>query len=581
MRPRPISREEFARYFQRTRPPPAVANSGGPDSTCLLFLIQRFLADFPSSFRLSSLTVDHALQPDSADMARHAANTAAALRVPHSTSRIPWGTPPFPPLPDPSRPIEAVARTARYSLLWKQMQKDDIGVLALAHHNDDQIETALMRLGRQSSELGGRGILMCRRWGMGQKNDLEWAGYEGLSKWMIRPLLDVSKDRILATCEENELSYVTDSTNFQPAITLRNALRAVLSKDKFDQTHLPPDIQNHLRAINQTISSFPNLSIDLNSPRERLRAAIKTIDSFASDIESQATIQLEHARLASPPGTFILSSHYLQEITNPLLRRAMILRILRYISFHPWGSVRSQARRSRHSLDHIIENVWNPSPFTSRGIRPIVAGGGVLWRPVLVDPLKATANFLGRGGRGILGWMAVRQPPYNPEKMAAYGLEDSLNVDITGTLREALKAWDQGRGSGPQTIQILWDCRFLLDFDLASIPQHLIHDLFQTPPSSSSPKIAIRWWTKYYYPKVVLVPRNGKVAWSEKEDREVVLHSDVKIGLNPVLVQSRPRMSTPYLNKVRNEGGEGLKGNTPIVVSEWVTTRWIRILDPF
>lgn len=278
----------------------------------------------------------------------------------------------------------------------------------------------------------------------------------------------------------------------------------------------------------------------------------------------------------------------------------MILRILRYISFHPWGSVRSQARRSRHSLDHIIENVWNPSPFTSRGIRPIVAGGGVLWRPVLVDPLKATANFLGRGGRiktpntdhilrgkaeigrGILGWMAVRQPPYNPEKMAAYGLEDSLNVDITGTLREALNDWDQGRGSGPQTIQILWDCRFLLDFDLASIPQHLIHDLSQTPPSSSSSqKIAIRWWTKYYYPKVVLVPRNGKVAWSEKEDREVVVHSDVKIGLNPVLVQSRPRVSTPYLNKVRNEGGEGLKGNTPIVVSEWVTTRWIRILDPF
>jgi len=37
------------------------------------------------------------------------------------------------------------------------------------------------------------------------------------------------QDRILATCEENDLEYVIDKTNFQPALTLRNAIRHKLS----------------------------------------------------------------------------------------------------------------------------------------------------------------------------------------------------------------------------------------------------------------------------------------------------------------------------------------------------------------
>jgi tRNA(Ile)-lysidine synthase TilS/MesJ len=39
------------------------------------------------------------------------------------------------------------------------------------------------------------------------------------------------KDRILATCEENNLEYITDATNFQPHITLRNALRHTLANE--------------------------------------------------------------------------------------------------------------------------------------------------------------------------------------------------------------------------------------------------------------------------------------------------------------------------------------------------------------
>lgn len=44
-------------------------------------------------------------------------------------------------------------------------------------------------------------------------------------------MLTTIKDRILATCEDNKLEYITDKTNFQPHITLRNALRHALANN--------------------------------------------------------------------------------------------------------------------------------------------------------------------------------------------------------------------------------------------------------------------------------------------------------------------------------------------------------------
>jgi len=77
---------------------------------------------------------------------------------------------------------------------------------------------------------------------------LGWAGYEGMHRWIVRPLLEVSKvsigalihytfhntnqDRILATCAENGLEYVTDPTNFQPDVTIRNAIRQMLKEEE-------------------------------------------------------------------------------------------------------------------------------------------------------------------------------------------------------------------------------------------------------------------------------------------------------------------------------------------------------------
>jgi tRNA(Ile)-lysidine synthase len=183
--------------------PSAVANSGGPDSTCLLFLINRLLHEEKSNLRarnlpseLISLTVDHGLQKSSSSMAEQCSAFASSIGVPHRTLTIPWSKAPFPENPSSLRSLEGIARKARFHVLFEAMTEEKAKVIAYGHHADDQVETSLIRIGRGSTVLGAAGMRPVRRWGMGHgpsENSLEWAGHQGMSRWIIRPLLEFSK----------------------------------------------------------------------------------------------------------------------------------------------------------------------------------------------------------------------------------------------------------------------------------------------------------------------------------------------------------------------------------------------------
>ncbi len=181
----------------------ALAFSGGVDSLGLLFLLQRLLLskeDSATSFRGSpptilALTIDHGLQSVSRAAANRASELAQRLSVEHQIISIPWGVYPFPPRPADGSAMEEIARDARYRLLFTAMQSRDINWLGLGHHADDQVETAVMRLSRGSSGLGLSGMRPLRRWGMGARTALAWAGLPGMSTWIARPLLPFPKVR--------------------------------------------------------------------------------------------------------------------------------------------------------------------------------------------------------------------------------------------------------------------------------------------------------------------------------------------------------------------------------------------------
>lgn len=96
--------------------------------------------------------------------------------------------------------LEAAARDARYDFL------DTLpGKLATAHTADDNAETVLMHLVRGTGLRGLGGITPVR----GR---------------IIRPMLDITRQQVLAFLEEYHVAYVTDSSNETDAY-LRNRLR--------------------------------------------------------------------------------------------------------------------------------------------------------------------------------------------------------------------------------------------------------------------------------------------------------------------------------------------------------------------
>ena len=188
----------------------AVAVSGGPDSIALLLLAQ---AAFPG--RVQALTVDHGLRAAAAAEAAFVASLCTARGIPHQT--LPWTG------PKPAANRQAEARNARYALLRDACAAAGIGVLATAHHADDQAETLLMRLARGSGG-GLAGIRMHRPLGAGVT--------------LVRPLLGVRRAALAAIVAEVGIVPVTDPTNDDPHYDRTHARRLLASTPWLDAARL-------------------------------------------------------------------------------------------------------------------------------------------------------------------------------------------------------------------------------------------------------------------------------------------------------------------------------------------------------
>ena len=106
------------------------------------------------------------------------------------------------------------------------------------------------------------------------------------------------QDRVLATCEEHGLEYVTDETNFQPEVTLRNAVRHALATGKLTDVSISPSPYRsrtdkgqyiaHDRTIRKIVTNAERLGVPLalSDGTESLRTLA---GAYASKIEGIET----------------------------------------------------------------------------------------------------------------------------------------------------------------------------------------------------------------------------------------------------------------------------------------------------
>lgn len=111
--------------------------------------------------------------------------------------------------------IEMAARTLRHDYLACAAREQRCGVIALAHHADDQVELFFLRLLRGA---GGEGLAGMKR--------ISPSPADRRVK-LVRPLLDCTKEELRAWAREQKLRFREDASNALPD-PLRNRLRLEL-----------------------------------------------------------------------------------------------------------------------------------------------------------------------------------------------------------------------------------------------------------------------------------------------------------------------------------------------------------------
>ena len=184
----------------------AVAVSGGKDSMCLLHALHSSIQQ-----PFTAIHINHQLRDEDSELDQQLVeNYCRDHQINLKVSRI--------HLQKDSPNLEENARILRYREIARIMDEESITDLFLAHHQDDQIETILMRLLRGTGLRGLTGIFS--RTGF----PVDCAPLD-TSEWEIhRPFLHIPASDILEYVSHHKIPYREDHSNSDPRF-LRNNIR--------------------------------------------------------------------------------------------------------------------------------------------------------------------------------------------------------------------------------------------------------------------------------------------------------------------------------------------------------------------
>ena len=269
-----------------------LAVSGGPDSMALMHLAARWAASLDLKPTLHVATVDHGLRPESAAEAALVAAAAAKLGLAHAT--LAWTG------DKPRTRVQERARAARYALLAAHARAVGAPNMLTGHHADDQAETVLMRLTRGSG-IGGLA-------GMRRATPL------AADVTLVRPLLDVPKDRLVALCAEAGLASVDDPSNHDPAYA-----RARLRRQQAELTRLGLDRDALLRLARRAARAESALEAEVDRVAATLPPTPGGLRLTDRDIQPEILLRLLRRRIdAAGPAAGLLRLERLERLTNAL-----------------------------------------------------------------------------------------------------------------------------------------------------------------------------------------------------------------------------------------------------------------------
>jgi len=313
-----------------------LAYSGGVDSQVLLHLLQL------TKLNVMAVYIDHGLQAESVDWARHCEQQCRQFNIPFQTIKVDAS-------PAKGESPEAAARAARYTALKKIIKKGYC--LLTAQHQDDQAETVLLQLLRGGGAAGLSAMPEISSFAKG---------------WHARPLLNFSQKDILDYAQKNQLSWVEDPSNQQTNYD-RNYLRHCVM----------PAISQRWPAVNKTLCVFAEQQAE-NAQLLDVLAEIDLQKALREEncVEINDLNKLPDARLRNA------LRFWFKSLQSPMPSRAILQQIVQQIEttsydtsvLISWASVEVRRFRDKlYWLKKISHNASQVFVWDARQALPLVS----------------------------------------------------------------------------------------------------------------------------------------------------------------------------------------------------------------
>lgn len=306
--------------------------SGGPDSVCLLLVLDALKKEFGLKLYIAHL--NHSLRGKESDQDQEfVKKLSGKLGIPSFFKKL-----------DPASAssaccCEEAARKVRFEFLFKTAKQNRLAKIALGHNQDDQAETVLMRLIRGSGLLGLAAILPKKK-------------INGFT--LIRPLLGTRRKDIESFLRLKRIAPRRDSSNLQDDY-LRNRLRHKLL----------PELEKYNPNIKEALSSTAaSAAYDYDFLREH---ALKTLDRIRVNISKRQRLNINKFLRLHPSMQNAVLRLSFEELKGDTRRLAFgHIRELRDLVYcRPDGSIvdlpsRISARKMKGFLDVYLRRRISP-----------------------------------------------------------------------------------------------------------------------------------------------------------------------------------------------------------------------------